>query len=519
MRRRSIYAALASSVAFLALPVLAGPAFACACGSADVDEELAEGNAVAIVTRIDDGATENAVFAVEQSWGAPLPPRLTGTVDFCHVEIGTHEVAALVFRRKSGWVMPDCAEADLTSTLTRFQGEPRAVAGGPPIAVAVVDDRFITHDNYIAYDNRLVALDAQARPVAWSDRVIGPIEIAVCPGGSRIVTNGTAPKPPDRSTGTKAVPSIAVYDTATLKLLREVSLGRGNGAVRAMRCVDPDATTIQLVHSKIAKGPDPLGLATVEGSKVRFAALPSGWAGAAVSPTGIRIRQGSKTFVIDDEGRRRPLKSLARRGSDESALSPDGRTEALLEQPTFDDNFAVTAPGRLVTYDIRTGKRLGEWSVADFVGGLQWTDSGNVLVRTGAWGARFRAFDPGTIVIFDRKLSARREYPGVAGGLTPVGDGLAYWGGSRLSIAGPSGDPRAVQNPRLAAITSLVSLSRSGFRVPGSGVVAQPPVVRAVPPGTPTTDGAASGLAAVLALGAVTAAAVALWRRRFSAAA
>lgn len=175
-RPRAAAAAAAAAGTFAATVLLAVPAAACSCPPT-VEETLASGGAIGIVTRTDRGETSVGTLRIIEAFGVDLPAQIVDDLEDdgdCTPNVPPGIVAVLAFeRREHVWRVAGCSQLDLMTALHRLHGDPEAVEGGRPVAYAVGD-----------YGGRtLAALDAFGRVVAWDHRRGSADRVAVCPGG------------------------------------------------------------------------------------------------------------------------------------------------------------------------------------------------------------------------------------------------------------------------------------------------------------------------------------------------
>ncbi len=462
-QRRGARAFSAGAVALAAVAgsiLWAVPAEACTCGIRDIDEALTDGQAVAIVTRTDDGSNAGGdpaklpvgTFRVLDSIGPKVPATLRGSMDTggsCQPTVAPGALAALAFERKeSGWFLGSCSEAELGKAVQRAQGDPVTATGGPAVAYAAG-----------AYDSsRLVALNRTGATVAW-DRTPGNGQlVAVCPGGDTVVAVGRTPAEDyaDR------VVELTVHDAATLRVLRTVPLGDTGPLYRAaMKCTDSRADRVQLVVSDYTEG-DAATLLTVRGGKVDRVYLGQGSMAQAVDEGFMLLgRQsgGPATLtLVRPDGRQNTIAELPNLNyAERFAVSPNGRTAAVF-------GSSGDERGTVVTVDADSGKHLGMYTRKKlYASGLAWTASGELLLRESQ---DYR--HPMPVLAFDRTLTEQGTWPSVAGPwagfFTTVGDAVVVYGyGSRPTATPRKGEPVVAESLRLAAAEHLIAVDGAEF--------------------------------------------------------
>jgi hypothetical protein len=467
--------ARALSAGAVGLAALAGsilwamPAKACSCGLPDLDDALAEGHAVAIVTRTDDGSSKGgdperlpvATFRVLDSIGPEMPGTLRGEMDTggsCQPYVAPGSLAALVYKRQDGkWYLGSCAWTGIGSAVQRAQGDPVTATGGPAVAYAAG-----------GFGNaRLVALDRTGAAVAW-DRTPGFGElVATCPGGRTVVAVGRAESVDGPYTDNFA--ELTVHDAVTLRVLRTEELGeltRTYGA--ALRCVDAGAERVQLLVNEGSRAYH-ADLLTVGDGRVDRVDVGRASMAQAVDG-GFVVLGGENTgavsvALIRPDGRRSTITELPElRSAEMLAVSPDGRTVAVSGATAGEESQAA-----VVTVDARTGEGLGMFARDEFYAtGLEWTRSGYLLVRD----SRGYREPKATVHVLDRTSTERGTWPSVAGDaagrFTAVGDAAVVYGyGSRPTVTPRQGVPLVVTSLRLASAEHLVAVPGGQFATGG----------------------------------------------------
>lgn len=512
---RPLAAVAAVATVFGTSLIFARPAHACGCETRDLDAELRDGGAVAVVTRTDAGETERATFRVEEALGSDLPATLTGEIDQCQPYVLRESVAALAFRRTGvrlpagspqlgGWTLPSCSALDLNTVLTRLHGTPSATSTRPAVAVAAGDFG----------GSRLVALDRRGEVVAW-DRRPGQADLVVaCPGGRTVVAYGRPPNGPLE---------LTVHDAATLETSRTVPLGLRDGEyARSLRCDDAAGRVVRLLATDEA-GDSSSRVLTVVGGEITSAAIevsvtwvvPIGDGFLADVATGpenlpalVRIHpDGSASAPA-------PLADLG--GVLRLAVSPDERTIALMGYEVSPPRAVESADLLVVTVDARTGRELARWRPDEYLEGIAWTPVGRLIVRSG-YSGNTPPDRPGILTEFDRDLRAQTHRDsGQGSGLVTVGESVVTFAGTHVVAIPAAGAPRVVENLRLAGARSVVGLSVTGFD-PGDAepTPAAAGIVRAGGPTAPTsTDAPARSLLAGLLVSGAAAGLVGVTRRQ-----
>lgn len=497
---------------------LAPPAAACSCAQNSVAKSLDLGATIAIVTRTDtDAKAAIGEFVLVDAVGpsaTEVPPRISAELDngaSCRPYVSPGAVAALSPRKEDdvSWTLDGCGPGfDLGDALQATGGDPPAIGAGS--AVAYVAGAFGS--------SRLAAVDDRGRVLAWDHTAGTGEQVAVCPGGSRVVVSGRAAGEPYA----KRTPELTVHDATTLASQRTVQVPTGQfGRVVGLRCADTDAERVELLVVHNNRGPG--RLLTVEGNQVSRIEIPGLRSGAA-TPTGFvavtgdgQVGPGAQLIEIRN-GQTRTIADLGELGVDnDPAVSPDGRTVAVFGYPKGDK------PNPLRTYDTETGRELGNWSTAEtYVTGMAWTSDGRLLVRHEDG---YRQ-NPVPLRSFDRFLRGGELGPGVpgewAGGLFTVGtDAVSAGGGSQLTVTTTSGDRLVAEELRLAAATDVVAAGPARFATDPGQATAAPtsPEAPGELVGAPfDTEANGSAVApwvlGALVGGAVLATSVALRRRR-----
>ncbi len=515
MRRRAVRALSAGTVGLAALAgsiLWAVPAEACSCGGGGgIPKTLPPDSAIAIVTRTDAGPAVRAgsdvpiaTFRVEDSIGSDVPEPLTGQMDTgasCQPYVAPGAIAALGFQKKNGaWHLGSCSSVDLGEALQRAQGDPVAAEGGPAVAYLAG-----------AYGvGRVAAVDQAGRVVAW-DKTTGYGDlVAACPDAKIVVVVGRTPAKDYE----KRIPELTIHDAATLKVLRTVKLGTApEQQPVALRCADPRGERVDLFVRDGSDENSPADVLTVRGSKVSGTDVGPGSDATATDKGFVvlvseRSKQVSVALVTPD-GKRSTIAELPElEGSDRFAVSGDEGTVAVIgarSEPRVD---------ALVTIDVESGKRLGEWTRKELsASGLAWTASDTLLLRDQ------NAYMPRSVPVraFDRTLTERDTWPDVAdewgGRFTAVGDAAVVYGdGSLLTATPENGTPLVADSLRLAAATHLVALPGAEFAAgeatPEPSAAPSDEVTVADEPSSIDT-GLLTGLGAVAAVGGIAAAVVA----------
>jgi hypothetical protein len=458
MRRTT--AALTATTSLAALLVLAEPAQA-KCGPRDMDELLAEGFTIAIVTRTDKGGSP-ADLRVE-AFAGPQPPAtlsvVTDTSGECQSSVAPGTVAAVSLHRQGDLWTLGAAGFELGRAYARADGAPEAVKGGPIVAYAA--------GNFGGA--RLAGLDAQGRTVAWGGGYGTGERVATCPGGARVVVLGRGPK-----AQSSRARQLTVHDATTLRMLRTVRVEYGgSGDLMALRCRDDDARRVDLL-ADVRLGPpgrelEQRGrLLTVDGNRVTHRDLEPVMAAAAVSDgfvaaLGVGGVHGTKLVRISPRGTR-SLESLP--GGVYSILGPAGALTVAPDERTVALSVygSQTSQDAIVTIDLRSGERLG--SVAPrgrFVTGLAWVGPNRLIVRD----TPYRGL---ALRLLDRQVRPLGSWPraGIPNGQgnrlsTLGGDAVMYGRGRALTVIPRSGAPLTAASLRLAAAEHLVGVPGGKF--------------------------------------------------------
>lgn len=467
-RARRYEAGGAAALGCAAVSVLfAVPAQACSCVQGSAQEAVDRGGTVVIVTRTDDtpndgrgrGGPPVGTFRVKDFIGPEPPAELHGPLDTgasCAPYVAPGALAALsAGRGKDGeWTVGGCGSGyPIGPALQLAEGDPDSGEGGPAVAYAAGD--FGT--------GRLAALDQDGRVVAW-DRTPGRgTAVAVCPGSETLAAVGEAPlrrKPGAKADFTRLEPGpneVTIHDAADLDLQRTITLGTASGEdVVALRCLDPAGELVDLVARYHGEREYDSRLVRVRDGKVT--SVPLG----AVSDAQA-IADG---FMVRDEGRDRT--SFSRLGSDGRQtpvaqvdagieawqVSPDGRTIAAYSY------LGKKLRNTIVTLDVASGERLGKSPDRDYVTGLAWTASGELLARE----SKTYRQHPNRVFAFDRSLAERGEWPAVpsewAGRFGALGHAaIVYGSGTPLTATLRAGSPLVADSKRLASATHVVPAS------------------------------------------------------------
>ncbi len=446
--------------------LFAVPAHACSCALGSAKVALDAGGTVVIVTRTD--ATPNdanrpgseppiGTFRVEDFAGPEPPKILRGPLDTgasCLPYVAPGAAAALSAGRgpDGEWTVSGCGNGyPLGEALQLMDGDPEPAEDGRPVAFVA--------GNFAS--GRLAAVDSAGTVVAW-DRTPGSATLAaVCPGGETVVAGGRAPRHTpagaDPRTFREGRAELTVHDADGLALRRQVGLDTGPGErVRALRCLDRAGRDIDLVATRNAdQGGYDGRLVQVRGTAVSYRPIGD-VADAHAVGDGFLVRDGDMrrgaTFSrLDAAGRLTPVASL-----DESVElwkpSTDGRTIAASAYVGGDGRY------RVIVLDVETGRQLGETPEGDWVTGLAWTSSSELLVREEA-GYRTH---PNRVAVYDRSANPQGEWravPGEWGGqFDALGEtALVYGSGTRLTAYPKSGDPVVADSLRTAAATHVVA--------------------------------------------------------------
>jgi hypothetical protein len=423
-------------------PTLVGRASACSCETLNPDQELTRGGAIGIVTRVDAGPGTEARFRVEKSFGADLPETLRGQTDAgmdCHVQVFPQEVAALIFRRDGGWVLPSCAELDVGDVLTRFVGGPSTFPSERPVAVAV--GRFGA--------GGLVTLDRYGRPVAWSTRAAFVEASVLCPGGRTAVTVDQG--------GPDTAGALAVYDVDGLRLRRAVPL-HGDAArwPEHLHCDDERGDTVGF---RAVEGTETASV-TVRGADVTTAPAGPPDSGADEAAGGYLALRGQRILRVPE-----PDYATSYEPDPDQIIQTVAAPEGHLVLAVTAGTGGGSGGGgqQVLVYDAGTGEVQARWRADDNVAELLWAGAGRPVVRTGERGGYGSPYRAGEIVWFDDVLRERARHPGVPGsGRASVGESIAFAGGTRLSIATPAGT-RTLDDLWLTGTQNLLALPGATF--------------------------------------------------------
>ena len=465
MRRSTPHRPAAVAVlvaAFGATLAVATPAHACSCSYRGVEESLAAGHAVALVTGeagpVRPGYSDAAeTFRVEGSAGPALPARVTpgSTGEPCGMYVPPGRLTALVLERRpdsANWFVGGCPDAMLAPALLRILGDAVAVEGGAPVAYAAG-----------AFGHaRLTAIDGLGRTVGFDGLPGRGEQVARCPGGRTLAAVGLADA--GESSGVRRV--LTIHDAATLQVRRTVTLPQMPGSgVLALRCADARGRHVEIVVGPSADVTN--RVLTVEGRDVTAQEFDTIGAAAPI-PGGMLLAVGGRStslLHVGPAGTRTVavLDGIAVEGGGSLAVSPDGRTAAIA-------GYRDSGPASLLTLDLRTGRRLGERTGRPSTTGLAWAGPDRLLVR-----AEHDGFSsPAALQVFDRRLTAVGESPVVTGAwgnhVTAVGRaGVVYGEGARLTTVPDSGAPLVADSLRLTAAAHVIAVPGGEF-APGAAL-------------------------------------------------
>lgn len=473
MIRRPLLAVVSALAVFLALPVLAGPAQACACGGPSFEERFAAGGVLAVVTRIDDATTEQAIFDVEEPRPAELPTRLTGTIDWCRLPVRPGQVTTVIAERKKGWVVPPCSEMPWHMAWPLLDKPGPTSSAGPAVLLLAGEYG----------DSGLATLDRFGKVVAWNRRGAKPDMVALCPGGRRAVAFSPG--------------ELAVYDLPDLALQRSIRIRSTREYEPArLRCNDPDGIGISMKLGE--DGDDRWSQFTVKGATVTKKPL-----------TRDKVYRRAPSFLDEGDrvievgaGDRRLLDGLDVAPNKVTTVveAPDGRWAAAIRYGTSETEPPFLDQ-QILIFNQKTGAVRGRWSPGTFVNQIKWTAKGDLLAVVGHHGS-YDEFHRGEFLRFDSALRVLTREPAPGGYLTVTGESAVFWSGQRVSVATEPGKRLIVDEIRLAATEVVVPLSEAGFVAGEEG-----PVELVSSLGAPSsTDGGARGVLAILALTAVGAA-------------
>ncbi|MGQ0843219.1 MAG: hypothetical protein ACT4QF_03695 [Sporichthyaceae bacterium] len=462
IRRTALALAAALTVP---LTWLAEPAAACSCPIPQPTEEVRAGHTIAVLTVVARRNFE-VTYQVETS-NRPLPDRIVESEgDGCDLGGSIGQTLAVTMRgdEDASWGWDNyCRQMEVGATLTAVRGLPAATAGEP---VAVVAGRF--------GGNRLAAVDAGGRVVAWKKSDGTTDGAAICPGGTRMATIGF-----DRSPGPAAV-ELTVLDTRTLATRRTVVLSTKEfGSPSRPRCLDADGSRVQFFGA--GGVPKTTGLFEVRGDQVRRVAdlsirLDSHLQALAGDGYGTRAGSRGSEYVahVDATGAVRKLAPLRMlEGIGDLAVDPSGTTVAVLGRdraepvgPGYDENLGRQI---VVTLDLRDGRVLASWTPDRSADRIAWDSAGRLAVRVGHRN-RFEEFTPGVVHLLDRDLRPIGTRPAPLGlRLTVVGDTVVgygssgYGGGTRPVLSAPTGPSRSLDDLWLAMAEEILPLGPTGF--------------------------------------------------------
>lgn len=442
-RYLGVGAAALSSAAVSALWAL--PAHACSCAQGSAKEAVDRGGTVVIVTRTDGtpndangrgGGLPVGTFRVEKFIGPEPPAELRGELDTgasCAPYVVPGALAALSAGRGTDgeWSVFGCGSGyPLGPALQLAEGDPAPERGG--LAVAYAAGEF--------GGGRVAAIDERGAVVAW-DRTPGTgLLVGTCPEGKSIVALAR----------TERQIELTIHDATDLAVRRSVPLDVASGQpVLALRCLDRTGTRVDVVTTDRVDN-DYIGrLVRVRSGQVTSVALP-GVSEAQALSDGFIVRDRRTFSRLNSDGRLIPVASVDT-GVERWLVSPDGRTMAA---------YSYLDPSTLVTLDVRSGDRLGERRGGDYVTGLAWTASGDLLVRESA---KYRSH-PNRVFAFDRTMTVQGEWPTVPGDwggtFDAIGDAMIVYGsGTRLTSTPRVGAPVVANSFRTAAATHVVPAS------------------------------------------------------------
>lgn len=427
MRRTG--ATLALVLTLLTPVVSAPPASACSCAPLEPRDALlrADGAVIGRVTDIRDGGPERfgspsrvTTIAVEEEIKGDLGDEIEvlGGVDggSCGLEVGEGARVALILSIDDGhWSSSLCATSTPRALRTAAMPLPAPDGHGPI--------RFVVGGDF--GEARLVALDAEGRTLAYGWGQGDTYDVAVCPGGERIV-EGFAQGD---------LGAVAVRDTATLEVVRRVPLLRARfPSVYHVACLDPEGRSIVAIEG----GANEIRVFAVDGAEADevFTSPGSGWLASIsggvpyVEPRGeellaVNVATGETTPVL--EGVRLP---------GEPVVSPDGRYVAAHrighEGGVSSLEVWSTAPvDRVVT--IRLERRFRH-------GRLRWTDDDTIVFDSIAGQALVLDLSPPMLVGKVHGWWAT-DPTVVDGALVGATDGGGEGALLRSGLAGLVGDP------------------------------------------------------------------------------
>ena len=433
---------LASQVA------LPDAAMACSCAMTPKVETPAsmEGRSMAIVTRLDDGGPR-ADFAIEATWGAEMPNRVSGDMDDagnqCRPWVDPRGgVGAVVFNRELlAWNTEMCGSPSQEEVFLRALGNPVPIAGGQ--AVAVASGRF--------GGSNLVAVDAYGTPVAWGAKSVGGGPLAACPDGKvvtaldRVVGGGDEPL------------RLTIHRMSDLTVRHSIVLPLTAGErVQAMRCADPAGGLVELLVNH-DEGLVPSRVMSVRRGHVVLSDVDEIRMGVATSD-GFLAASGfhtsALTRIVDGVGK---------------VLVPDTGMRQVGFMAVRPDDSAVAVWGylrdaddpALRVFDLRSGMMLASRSMLGDVTGLTWSGKELVVRTAGA----IRRPAPAMQVLDARLHPLGHLFTPTGSRLTTVGDTVLTYGGARVTLSEESGKTRTLPMVRLAAAEHLVGVPGRNFRI------------------------------------------------------
>lgn len=452
MRRRAWSLLAAVAVAASSAVVVAPKAYACSCGNAGPDAAVATGGAVGVVTRLDDGETTEAEFAVEETYGSPMPPRVGGRVDdggSCYPFVEPGATVALIFERRLSdlaWRASFCGNVPLGETFLRTRGLPLPESSGPVVAIATGGFG----------GAGIVSIDAAGRPVAWGEATGDTV--TACPGGRTVVLQA-------RDFDHDQDPILRVVDVASLEPTRTVALPKDFSYFTALRCRDESADAIDVlaydyrgndtgVPARLAVAGTDIERTDFPGLRAVAPAPPRFGSGALLATT---VGREAKLVLVRGDGTRRTL--VAHTGLREASLlpAPDGRTVLL------SGTRSRTKSERLLrVFDLPSGRLVG--SRGGELGAPLWID-GRLVARTEAGYLRPHT----SIEVFDRRLRHVATSPAPEGyGFAASGSDVVGFAATRLALATPGRPRQAVEfgSLRLAAASDVALLPGARFAPP-----------------------------------------------------
>lgn len=444
--RNLVRALAAFAVVCGGVPMLAMPASA-SCTGEGFDEDIAQGSAIAIVTRTDPGPGNKATFRVERSYGVDLPPTVTSEVSGGmdgRPAVFTGQTAAVVFHREGSWMLLPCGgEEQIGDVLSHFDGRPKVTSAGPAVALAI---------GYFG-GSSLVALDRRGLPVAWDRSERYPSRIAMCPGGRRAVVLASA----GETQG--AGQQVSVHDIEGLQLRRTVRLGpeAWEDDALALRCADSKGSVLQVLTSRRDGHNYSVALVTVDGGDVSRVSLPVPAAFAShdaqAVPDGFLLLWGEKRELIkiSTDGRTSTAIPGRENGFGDFAVADDGRTVAVQASGPTGTEVQVLEVG--------TGNVVARRPLTEAFHFMRWDGAGRLFVRTGfdqSWSSKPTR---GHILVLDRNL---KDVANLAGpwsyGAVAVGDRFITFGRTRLGVMNADGTLTESPELRLVAVGDVVAI-------------------------------------------------------------